>query len=165
MTSRRRVEERILKKEQEIQELEMQVREARAYIQALQDVAKFLPRDGETGNFPPDSEVSLREGSLVDKARKAIIAAGRPLHVAELLRACGRENNRKNRIGMSGSLAAYVRKNEIFTRPRPGTYGLIAMGEPVVTPQHPAHSGPPTSRSVPPDDFGIGDEDSAQSAS
>lgn len=155
MTSRKRIEDKISKKEQEIQELEMKIREARAYVQALHDIAKMLPKVGDATMEDEESESSIREGSNVDDARKAISAAGKPLHVVEILKATGKEDNRKNRTGMSGSLAAYVRRNEIFTRPRPNTYGLISMGSvSLASAQH---------KSVPPDDFGLGDDDDSSS--
>jgi hypothetical protein len=124
MAGRNKIEDRIQKKEQEIQELEMQIREARSYIQALQDVAKLLPRDaeGETSG-----DVSLRTGSSVADARSAILKAGKSLHIVDLLKAMGREVNRKNKTGVSGSLAAYVRRGEVFTRPKPNTFGLLEL--------------------------------------
>jgi hypothetical protein len=143
MTNRRRLEEKISKKEQEIQELEVKLREARAYIQALQDVMKMMPRESES----PMSESAIREGSYVYGAREAIAKAGRPLHIVELLKATGRPNDRKNRTGMSGSLAAYVRRGEVFTRPKPNTFGLIEST--------PAKPSPASHRSSPPDDFGF----------
>ena len=123
MTGRRRIDDRITRKEQEIQELETKIREARAYIQALQDVAQFLPKEGNSST-PSDLEPSLREGSYITDAKNAIQTAGRPLHIVEILKASGRENNGHLRIVMSGSLAAYVRRGEIFTRPRPNTFQL-----------------------------------------
>jgi hypothetical protein len=156
MTGRGRIDERITKKEKEIQELEMKIREARAYIQALQDVARFLPKEENASNKSSgDSESTLREGSYVADAKNAIQAAGRPLHVVEILKASGRENNRKIRIGMSGSLAAYVRRREIFTRPRPNTFGLISANK---MPPPPPSPSPPRKK-APPDDFGIDDGD------
>jgi hypothetical protein len=154
MMSRRKIEERISKKQQEIQELESQMREAKAYIQALQDVAKMLPRDGEaereTLDVSRDGE-TMRPGSMVADARNAILAAGKPLHVVDILKASGRENDRKNRTGMSGSLAAYVRRREVFTRPKPNTFGLIELMEKAT--HQPASPAPV--RQSPPDDFGL----------
>lgn len=151
MTSRRNIEQRIQKKEQEIQELEMKIREARAYVQALQDVARYMPRDGDgaqedTGGSRGSE--AIRAGSLVYDAREAILAAGRALHVVDILKASGRDNTRKNRTGMSGSLAAYVRRNEIFTRPKPNTFGLIELNPAAANSKIGQPSGPP-------DDFGL----------
>jgi hypothetical protein len=161
MTNRRKIEERIAKKQQEIQELELKLRETKAYIQALQDVVKMLPRDGdathETSDVSQTGE-TMRAGSYVADARDAIRAAGKPLHLVDILKAIGRENNRKNRTGMSGSLAAYVRRREVFTRPKPNTFGLI-----VFTHSDSDHTGNPqlstAISSGPPEDFGLDSAD------
>jgi hypothetical protein len=156
MASRHRIEEKIEKKEQEIQELEMKLREAKAYIQALQDVMKMMPREGGEPASGQIGDSPMRAGSYVSDARDAIMKAGRPLHVVEILKASGRPNDRKNRTGMAGSLAAYIRRQEIFTRPRPNTFGLIELGtpQPPESPSSPS-SPPPSARSSPPDDFGL----------
>jgi hypothetical protein len=153
MTSRRRIEERIEKKQQEIQELEVQLREARSYIQALQDVMKLMPREGDDAAVG-GSDSAMRPGSYVFDAREAIRSAGKPLHIVELLKATGRPNDRKNRTGMSGALAAYVRRHEVFTRPRPNTFGLIELAD---RQSHPTQTA--SMRQSPPDDFGLDPEE------
>jgi len=62
---------------------------------------------------------------LIDKARTALRRVGKPLYIEELLRAMGKEVNKKNRVSLSGSLGSYVRQEYIFTRPAPNTFGLI----------------------------------------
>jgi hypothetical protein len=148
MAGRNKIEERIIKKEQEIQELEMKIREARAYVQALQDVAKLLPREQEVEKT---ADAVLRPGGSLYDARAAILKAGKPLHIADLLRAMGREVDRKGRIGLASSLAAYVRRNEIFTRPKPNTFGLI---ESQSTPKSEAKK-----MGMPPKDFALDNEE------
>jgi hypothetical protein len=118
MGEREKIAERLRKKEQEIQELEEKIKESRVYIQALQDVLKIFPRESV------DSETALRAGSMVAQAREAILKAGRPMHVNEIVTALGRERNRASQTAVSASIAAYVRKGEIFTRPLPNTFSL-----------------------------------------
>ncbi len=149
MAGRNKIEERILKKEQEIQELEMKIREARAYVQALQDVAKLLPREQEGEKA---AEAVLRPGGSIYDAHTAILKAGKPLHIVELLHAMGREVDRKGRIGLASSLAAYVRRNEIFTRPKPNTFGLIEL-------QSAPRGGEVKKMGMPPEDFGLDNEE------
>jgi len=124
MNERRKVEERLRKKEEEIREFEARIRDARIYVQALQDVLKILPRGSER-NIRAGA---LRPGSGMAKVREFILEKGRPGHVTELLEALGRPATREARASLSGSLAAYVRKGEIFTRPSPNTFGLIELG-------------------------------------
>ncbi|MBV8764927.1 MAG: hypothetical protein JO137_19670 [Hyphomicrobiales bacterium] len=120
MEERRKIEERLHKKEQEISNLEDRLRTARIYVAALQDILKMLVADG--GAAP-----ALKAGSMAAKAREAILNAGRPLHVGALLDALDRVPSRENRASITSSLAAYVRRGEIFTRPAPNTFGLSEL--------------------------------------
>lgn len=126
MLGRSRIEERIRRKEEEIHELESKLREARAYVQALHDALRMLPRERRDKVAP--AETVLRPGSSVAEAREAILRAGTPLHVTELLDALGREKTRAARAALAGSISAYVRRGEVFTRPRPNTFGLSELG-------------------------------------
>jgi hypothetical protein len=149
MNERRKVEERLKRKEQEIRDLEDQIKAAKIYVQALQDVLKLLPRDPDVDTSP---ETVLRPGSLVAQTRTSIKARGTALHVDEILRILGKDVNRENKAALSGSLAAYVRRGEIFTRPAPNTYGLVELDGP--PPPHP----PPALE--PPPEFGSDDFES-----
>lgn len=115
---------RIDRKKGEIAELENQIRLAQEYLQALEDVAKSLPKD--ISSTPPSSS-GLRPGTALAKARDAIRAAGRPMHVMELLTAVGKGNSRMERAGLSGTISAYVRRGDVFTRTGPNTFGLVDM--------------------------------------
>jgi len=144
MTSRRKIEIRIRKKEEEIQSLELKIRETRSYVQALQDVMKILPRDKDV-----DAKTLLRSGSAVAQAREVILEAGNPLHISTIIQSLGRVDNRKSRTAIAGSISAYVRKGEIFTRTAPNTYGLVefpSVGQP--------------KEDEPPEDFGANIDDS-----
>jgi DNA repair exonuclease SbcCD ATPase subunit len=112
------------KKQQEIRELELQLAQAKSYLQAIQDSIKALPRDSA------EAEQALRQGSGLAKARQALHAAGKPMHVSEILKAIGKPNDKPNRISLSGSLGNYARKKQIFTKPSPNTFGLISFGNP-----------------------------------
>ena len=124
VVDRRRLEEKARKKEAEIQALEAQIKDAKVYLQALQDVLRMFPRDVAEA---VTAATSLRPGSLVAQARAVILKHRTPLHVDRILVDLKKEVNRANKTGLSGSLAAYVRKNEIFTRPSPNTFGLIEL--------------------------------------
>jgi len=119
------LQKRIEKKHQEIRELEKQLAAAHAYIEALQDSMKLLPKDTVTTRGA--AEQALRPGSAVAKAREAILKAGKPLHITEILKAIGRPVDKSNRVSLSGSLSGYVKRGEIFTRPAPNTFGLAEL--------------------------------------
>jgi hypothetical protein len=120
MGIREEIQKKLDKKEQEKWELVERVRECDIYIASLQDVLKMIPRDSE-----PGKERSLRPGTTVSRARDAIRKAGKPLHISAILEALGKPNAKKHRVALSGSLANYVRRGEIFTRPEPNTFGLV----------------------------------------
>src|SRR5687767_8758672 len=113
---------RIEKKQQEIMELGLQIREATAYVQALQDTLRLLPKDAS------QPQQALRPGTGVAKAREAIKKAGKPMHISDILKAIGFPVDKSHRLSLSGSLAGYVRREEIFTRPAPNTFGLVELG-------------------------------------
>jgi len=121
MGLREEFQKRIDKKQQEIEELQSKMKEANAYLQALLDSMKLLPKDG---NLVGPSQ-TLRPGTALAKARDAIKRAGHPLHISEILKALGKPQDKKNRISLGGSLSGYVRKGEVFTRSSPNTFGLI----------------------------------------
>ena len=141
MSLRRKFERKIREKEQEIHDLENKLMEARAYMQAMQDAIRLVPVEGDGENGEIASERVIKAGSAMEVAMKALRKAGKALHIMDLLKAMGREPTVENRASVGSSIAAYVRKGEIFTRPAPNTFGLAEWGQ-------------PTAESVPPDDFG-----------
>lgn len=123
MAVREEFQKRIERKQQEIRDLETKIREANAYLQALLDSMKWLPREESLAN----GNQLLRPGTTLAKAQEAIQKSGHPMHVADILKAIGKPTDRKNRVSLGGSLSGYVRRKEIFTRPAPNTFGLIEM--------------------------------------
>jgi hypothetical protein len=115
MSERAVIEDRLRKKEAEVAALEDKLRVARIYMQALNDIMRAVGGG--------DAADDLKPGTMIAQARDAIMAAGKPLHVDALLKAIGRPADSKS--SLTGSLAAYVRRKEIFTRPGPNVYGLV----------------------------------------
>jgi hypothetical protein len=142
MDERSVVADRLRKKMQEIQSLEERLRTAKIYVQALQDVMRAI--GAPLVGTETKTERSLRSGSTVSQARDVILKAGRPVHLSELLAGVGKEDTRESRASLTSSLAAYVRRGEIFTRPAPNTFGLVELGHGSVAEPEPE----------PPDDFG-----------
>src|SRR4051812_13115613 len=125
MGFRQELEKRIEKKRAEINGLSTKLKEAEIYVQALEDTLKLLPRGGgdliDTAASAPSP---LREGSTIARAKDAIESAGRPLHISALLKAIGKPDDKDSRAALAGSIGAYVRKGEVFTRPAPNTFGV-----------------------------------------
>ncbi len=139
MDIRRDLDRKIEKKKEEIATLERTLGEARAYLQALEDMRKMLPKDSAG-----QEDLVLRPGTDLARVREVLQQEGKPLHVEELLKRIGKPVEKKHKTSLSGSLASYVRDHKIFTRPAPNTFGLVEFGSPTGA-----------SSDDPPDDFGL----------
>lgn len=125
MSERKRIEERLRKKEQEIKSFEEKIKDTKVYCQALRDILRMMEKAEEAETSP---ETTLRPGSMVAQARAILLEHGTPVHIDDLLDALGKGVTRETKASLTGSLAAYVRRHEIFTRPAPSTFGLIELG-------------------------------------
>lgn len=122
MSARQILQKLYDKKLAEITELESQLAQAKAYLQAIQDSIKAMPRESA------DAEQSLRAGSGLARTREILKLSGKPMHISEILKAMGKPVDKKNRLSLSGSLATYARRKEIFVRTAPNTFGLLEFG-------------------------------------
>jgi hypothetical protein len=138
MDVRRKITKEIEKQELKIAQMRTDLAAEEAYLRAQQDMLKLLPRDSR------DAAASLRANTDLAKARDIIREAGAPLHVGEILKKLGREITKDSRASLAGSIGWYVRRDEIFTRPAPNTFGLREF-----------NGAPDDSDSEPPEDFGI----------
>lgn len=121
MNTREQFQRLLDRKKQEISDLELQLERAKAYVEALQDSMKLLPK------LPSDTEITLRPGTALAKTRDVLQQAGKPMHITEILRALNLPVDKKHKLSLSGSLSTYVRNAEIFNRPAPNTFGLISL--------------------------------------
>jgi hypothetical protein len=121
MGARDGIQRLITKKEQELREYQLRIREISAYIQALQDSIKLLPR--ESGDGQPE----LRPGSALAKTRDLIKNGGKPLHVSDILKLLGKSTDKKNRVSLAGTLSSYARSGRIFVKTAPNTFSLIEL--------------------------------------
>lgn len=144
---KRKLTREIEKQEQKILALRTELAGEEAYLRAQQDMLKLLPRNGAGHDALP----VLRANSDLARARDAIRASGKPMHITEILQKLGKELTRDSRSSLSGSIGWYVRRNEIFTRPLPNTFGLTEFekGEP---------------EEEPPEGFGLDEEKNEKKA-
>ncbi len=119
----------------EIQLLEEKLKAARIYVEALRDAFSLVTGEAVapkevTPPLPPPSppETVLRSTSTVALVRDAILEANRPMQVDELIDKIGKPAGRISRQALSSAVSRYVRRGEIFTRPSPATFGLLALG-------------------------------------
>lgn len=125
MVFRDELQKRLEKKRNEINTLAGKLKEAQIYAQALEDTLKLLPKEDGASEVP--DETTLREGSTISRAKEVLQKEGRPMHISELLMGLGKPADKEHRAALAGSLGAYVRRGDIFTRPRPNTFGLVGM--------------------------------------
>lgn len=115
------------RKAQEIADLERQIDMAKAYLQAIQDSIKALPKENALPGNPDERAGGLRTGSVLARTKEAIQKHGQPMHITDILKAVGLEDTKKVRVSLIGSLGNYVRKGAVFTRPAPNTFGVVGM--------------------------------------
>ena len=146
MTYRSEIERMLHAKRKELTDLELKLREEHSYIKALEDILRILNGNG-------DAEArTIRSGSDIGRAQAALRRAGKAMHVSELLRAMGKPDDKRNRVSLAGTLAGYVRRNHVFTRPGPNTFGLIELSEKNTDA---VLSNSENGDGEPPDDFGL----------
>lgn len=121
-----------------------------AVIEELESFAKVVAKeeagaDGATGA----ADIKLRPGSDVYNAREALRKLGKPSELGQLLATMGKHDTKEIRRSVSSQMAWYARKNQIFTRPEPGFWGLYeweqtsmnftveANGDPTALPLNP----------------------------
>jgi hypothetical protein len=123
MYARRTIERKVELKKQEISEYEAKIAEAKAFVAGLEEALKALPKDANS------TSVRLRPGTNLAKAYAVLKGSGSPMRINKLMKAMGLEETKENRVSLSGSIGAYVRKSNIFTRPGPNTFGLVEFGD------------------------------------
>ena len=118
---RSKLEKKIEEKEREINDLHERIRLATAQIEAWQEAIKLFPKT------PTERKKasSLRKNTDIWTIYTYIRNKGAPVHISELVDVLKKEDPKKARISLAGSLGSYVRNDEIFSRPEPNTFGLI----------------------------------------
>ncbi len=148
----RRIEEKrneVVSLQQKINHFQGAINAAKIYIQALEDTIRLMPKEPEAG-----IEATLRPGTILYKVREILATNGSPMHITDLLKALGKPNDNTNRAAVSGSISAYFRKGQIFTRPAPNTFGLMEYPVKAAQPPTPVT----TVQAGPPENFGRDDE-------
>lgn len=120
MNLRKEFEKLIEKKRTEIVEAQKAIDSAEAYIQAMLDAIRKLPKEDAVAP-------AVKPGSDVEKVRDAILAAGKPLHLNEIIEALGRTADADTKAKIAGLLGWYTSKGKVFTKTAPNTYGLVEV--------------------------------------
>ena len=121
MGARESLQKLIDRKLAEIDRLEAQLRDARVYVQAVQDSFKLLPKEGNE----TISSKGLRPGSALAQVQEFLRREGAPQHISTILEFLGKPLDKQNRVSLSGSLGGYARDRRIFTKTGPNMFGLL----------------------------------------
>jgi hypothetical protein len=115
--------------EQESAAIERQKTVIQSFIQGMEEAMRLAERSSPASAAArADSSRALRKGSMPARAYPVLKTAGRELYLTDLLAAMGLPLIPKNKRGLAGSLSAYARRGDTFTRPKPNTFGLVEWG-------------------------------------
>lgn len=109
----------IAEKEAEIARLEAEHSAARAYVSLLRNRLKSAEKRLE--DLPEESD------DPIHAVRRAILEAGQPVFIDDLLVILGHPITRDSREELRRLLVPWVRRGEVFTRPRPSMFGLVEL--------------------------------------
>lgn len=107
----------------ELDRLHAQAHALDAVIAELESFAKVVAKE-ESASPTPGTEKKLRAGSDVYKAREALRKLGKPSEIHDILITAGKPDNKDTRRSVTSQMAWYARKDQIFTRPEAGLWGL-----------------------------------------
>jgi phage shock protein A len=131
---RAKFDQKIRKKQHEIEELEkqiaalqQQIRDANVFISTMEEAKRMLPKNNGEEDTSDDVQASLKEGSALAQARDVLLKAGKPLHVDEILRQMGKEVTKKTRTSLAGSIAGYARDKRVFEKAGANIFKVIGM--------------------------------------
>lgn len=105
-------------KQAELVRLEAELAAGRSYL-------RFLHERIEAAEQRCGDEPACTDPVIV--IRRLIREAGHPLYIDDILRGLHRPLNREGREEIRQLLLSWVRREEIFTRPRPGIFGLVEL--------------------------------------
>lgn len=109
----------IAEKEAEIARLEAELSAARAYVRLLRNRLKAAEK--RLQELPEESD------DPIVTVRRAILEAGQPVFIDDLMVVLGYPITRDSREQLRRLLVPWVRRGEVFTRPRPSVFGLIEL--------------------------------------
>jgi len=125
---RAQIEKELNKKQADVDAMERELHAARAVIAAFKELLRKMPGEGAASSAATGwGKNELRPGSDATKARQAILQAGRPLHIKEIISAVGKANTKTNRLSMASSLANYARKGLHFKKTGPNVFWVMGV--------------------------------------
>ena len=107
------------------EEIAAQIRAAEAVVDELDSLLKLTPEEdkGSQTSIQPE----LRPNSAMAKVRDALRKLRKATHIDELIKAAGLPPEKKRSV--TGQLSWYARREQIFSRPKPNTFGLLEWND------------------------------------
>lgn len=124
MSIRKEIERKIERKRAEVEELQRQVDAGKAFIDGLQEALRLTPPDEDA------PVVELRQGSDLESVRNILRQETKPMHIDSIIVKMQKDYTGNMRAGLAGSLSSYARRNKVFTKTAPNTFGLIEFNFP-----------------------------------
>jgi hypothetical protein len=111
----------------QIADLQAKAEIAEAIIKELESLYRTFPRDGSRndGSTSPTSEMTLRRGSDVWKAREALREFKQPTHIDQIMGKMDKEITKASKRSLASQLSWYARRNQIFTKSEAHIFGLL----------------------------------------
>lgn len=111
--------------QERLDSIEVELTPLRARVNQLEADRSAIKRLlwSESGGALGTEPGSLRPGTEIEKVRNAILEAGNPLHIDEIMDRIGVPCEHK--LSIVSSIAKYVKRQKIFTRTAPNTFGLL----------------------------------------
>jgi hypothetical protein len=110
----------IAEKQADITRLEAELSAARAYVRLLQ--SRLQAAQARLDDLPESEDPIIA-------IRRLILEAGQPMFIDDILQGLGRPVTRDSREQIRRLLLPWVRRHEVFTRPRPSMFGLLEFEE------------------------------------
>lgn len=123
---KRKIEAKIADEEDAVAKVLLKITDAKARKSAFEETLKFLPKTGTNG-----IQRDLRPNTELAKVRDALLAAGEPLTLDEIIFKIGKtaddkRDEKSRKISLRGSLRGYAKEGKFFTiEESPDTFGLI----------------------------------------
>jgi hypothetical protein len=131
MNIRAELQKRIDKKKVELDSLQteistlfVEVEKVESALSELQSLLKVIPKTEADGDAGPQVEIILRRGSDMALVREVLRRLHQPTYIDDILKAMDRDVTKKARASLAGQISFYVRKEQIFTKTAPNTFGL-----------------------------------------
>src|SRR5258708_6898163 len=128
MEDHAKIEREISKRSKRIEQLKVQrddvdrqIRDEQIGLDAIMGVKKLIKPVSKASK---SKSHELRANSDLERVRQILLTKDTPLHIKEIVRLLGKEDEKKAILSLAGSMSGYAKENRIFSKPGPNIFGL-----------------------------------------